>query len=228
MTWSARVWERLASARVVRPDPAGFTRRRGDAWAVAIGTVVAVVCSLAVRNGTVGHLEADVFHAINGLPDALEAPMWVFQLLGLLVTPIILAALALALGRTRLAGGLALAVPLKLFIERWVIKQLVERQRPGTTVPDAILRDANPTGLSFPSGHAIFAFAIAGLLAPYLTRRWTVVVYVLAVMNGIARIYLGAHNPLDIIGGGAVGVALAGLINLTVGVPDGPHAEEAS
>lgn len=227
MTRSARAWDRLTKAGVVRADPGGFARRRGDGWAVAVGVLVAVACSLAVRDGTVGDVEADVFHAINGLPDALEVPMWVLQLLGLLATPIILGLVVLALGKTRLAGGLLAAVPLKLLIERWVIKQLVERQRPGTTVPDAILRDANPVGLSFPSGHAVLAFAIAGLLAPYLTRRWAVVVYVLAIMNGVARIYLGAHNPLDIVGGGAVGVALAGLINLAVGVPGGADELEA-
>jgi undecaprenyl-diphosphatase len=227
MTWSSRAWERLVAASVARPDPGEFSRRRGDGWAVAIGVLVAVGCSLAVRDGTVGELEADVFHAINGLPDVLEVPMWVLQLLGLLATPIILALVVLAVGRTRLAGGLVAAVPLKLFIERWVIKQLVERQRPGTTVPDAILRDAPVEGFSFPSGHAIFAFTIAGLLAPYLTRRWTIVVYVLAILNGVARIYLGAHNPLDIVGGGAVGVALAGLINLTIRVPAGRLDEEA-
>ena len=52
-----------------------------------------------------------------------------------------------------------------------------------------------------------------------LTRRWQIVVYVLAVVNGVARIYLGAHNPLDIVGGAALGIALAGALNLVVGVP---------
>ena len=145
--------------------------------------------------------------------------MWVFQLLGLLVTPLLIGVLALFLGRKSLAGALAASVPLKLLLERGVVKQLVERERPGTSIGDIIIRDASVAGLSFPSGHAVFAFAIAGLIAPYLTRRWQIVVYVLAVVNGVARIYLGAHNPLDIVGGAALGIALAGALNLVIGVP---------
>jgi hypothetical protein len=49
--------------------------------------------------------------------------------------PLVIAVGALAWPRWRLAG--ALVVPLKLALER-VAKLLVERERPGTTVPDAI------------------------------------------------------------------------------------------
>jgi undecaprenyl-diphosphatase len=69
-------------------------------------------------------------------------------------------------------------------------------------------------GLSFVSGHAIITFAIAGLLALVLPRRWAVVAFVLATLNAVARVYLGAHNPLDVVGGAAIGLAIvAGLIS---------------
>jgi hypothetical protein len=51
--------------------------------------------------------------------------------------PLVIAVGALAWPRWRLAGALVLVVPLKLALER-VAKLLVERERPGTTVPDAI------------------------------------------------------------------------------------------
>jgi membrane-associated phospholipid phosphatase len=73
-------------------------------------------------------------------------------------------------------------------------------------------------GLSFVSGHAIITFAIAGLLALVLPRRWAVVAFVLATLNAIARVYLGAHNPLDVIGGAAVGLAIAALLDLLLDV----------
>ena len=44
-------------------------------------------------------------------------------------------------------------------------------------------------------------------------------VYTLAALNGVARIYLGAHNPLDIVGGAGLGVTIAGALNLAFGVP---------
>ncbi len=212
-------WETLAEAGVVVPEPDASGRRRLDMWAVAVGLLVLVGSAIVVGDGMVGRFEEGVFHAINDLPDYLEAPMWAFQLLGLLVTPLLIGVLALFLGRKSVAGALAASVPLKLLLERGIVKQLVERERPGTTIGDVIIRDASVAGLSFPSGHAVLAFAIAGLVAPYLTRRWQIVIYVVAVVNGVARIYLGAHNPLDIVGGAALGIALAGALNLVIGVP---------
>jgi membrane-associated phospholipid phosphatase len=85
-------------------------------------------------------------------------------------------------------------------------------------VPDAILRGVPHGGLSFVSGHAIITFAIAGLLALVLPRRWAVVAFVLATLNAVARVYLGAHNPLDVVGGAAIGLAIAAVIDLVLDV----------
>jgi membrane-associated phospholipid phosphatase len=131
--------------------------------------------------------------------------------------PLIVALGALALRRWRLAAALVLVVPFKLATER-VVKLLVQRERPGTTVADAILRGVHPAGLSFVSGHAIITFAIAGLLGLVLPRRWAIVGFVLATLNAVARVYLGAHNPLDVVGGAAIGLAIAATLDLVLDV----------
>jgi undecaprenyl-diphosphatase len=143
--------------------------------------------------------------------------MLVAQYLGVLVVPLIVAAGALAFRRWRLAAALVLVVPLKLAAEK-VPKLLVERERPGTTVPDAILHGVPSAGLSFTSGHAIITFAIAGLLAMVLPRRWGIVAFALATLNAVARVYLGAHNPLDVVGGAAIGLAIAATLDLVLDV----------
>lgn len=209
--------------RAYRNEHVRYVRRPVDVWLVLGGLLVLVVCMFIVRSGEVGSVEEAVFHAINGLPDFLQAPMWLFQIPGILVFPLVVALVALLLRRYRLAAAIALTVPIKLLLERRVVKVLVERQRPGTSVSDAILRDASPTGLSFPSGHAILAFALAGLLAPYLGRVGKIVVYSVAALNAVARIYLGAHNPLDVVGGAGLGIAIAAALNLAFGVPAQPN-----
>ncbi len=178
---------------------------------------VFAACAVVVADGRVGPVERAVFHAVNGLPDWLYRPMLVAQYLGVLAMPLVVAAGALAWRRWRLATALVLVVPLKLGAER-AAKLLVQRERPGTTVPDAILHGVPSAGLSFTSGHAIITFAITGLLALVLPRRWAVVAFVLATLNAVARVYLGAHNPLDVVGGAAIGLAIAAVLDLVLDV----------
>lgn len=195
-------------------------RRRSADVATALAAAGATALfAWAVSPGVVGRGERSVFEAINGWPDVLQWPLWVFQTLGVLGMPIAVAVAAAAVRQWRLALALLLLVPLKLGIEREVLKVLVQRERPGTTIPGAVLRDVPSAGLSFPSGHAVIVFGILVLLAPYLRRRWQLTVLLLALLNSVARIYLGAHAPLDVLGGAAAGVLLGAVLNLVVGVP---------
>ncbi len=200
-----------AARRVRRPVSA--------AWTALAGLALTVAASLPARDGRVPGWERAVFRWINELPAWLERTMWALQLLGVLVTPIVVAVVALVLRKWRLALALVLLAPLKLVAEREVLKKLVERQRPGQNEPGAILRDVPPAGLSFPSGHAIIAVGMATLLWPYLGRGGRVAVVLLAVAVGVARVYLGAHNPLDVVAGAGLGLLLGGLLTLLVGVP---------
>jgi undecaprenyl-diphosphatase len=193
------------------------SRVRRDLIVLVASLAVFAICAVIVADGRVGPIERAVFHAVNGLPDWLYRPMLLFQYLGVLAMPLVVALGALAFRRWRLAAALVLVVPLKLALER-VAKLLVERERPGTTVPDAILHGVPSAGLSFTSGHAIITFAIAGLLALVLPRRWAIVAFVLASLNAVARVYLGAHNPLDVVGGAAIGLAIAATLDLVLDV----------
>lgn len=203
----------VRGVRVARPATALV-------W-VAAGLVLIVVSSAIASSGRVGALERSVFTAVNGLPDAFHWPMWTFQLAGLLGVPVAVALVALLRRRIRLAVALVLLVPLKLLVEKGILKVLVHRERPGQTEPDAILRDVPSAGESFPSGHAIIAFGIATLLTPYLGRRWLLAVWTIAVLNSVARVYLGAHNPLDVVCGAGAGMLLGGVLTWIIGVQHG-------
>lgn len=198
-----------------------YRRRSQDAWVAGAGLVLFLVSALIASNGRVGPAERAVFRAINGFPDWLSSPMVAFQYLGTLVVGPVVAVIALAFRKWRLAGAAAVATVLKLAFERGV-KLVVHRQRPGTSVPDAVLRgDVPPKGWSFVSGHVVLTGALAVIATPYLPGRWKVLPWVLVAAVGFARVYLGAHNPLDVTGGLGLGLVIGGGLNLAFGVPDG-------
>ncbi len=176
-------------------------RRRADAGVLALAAAAAVVCSAAVSSGRVGSVEAAVFRWVNGWPSSWEPVLWVFQLVGVLGMPLLVAVPALVLRRWRLALSLCALPPLKLLVHGELVKALVQRSRPGSTIPGAVLRDVPSAGIAYPSGHAVIAFGVVVLLWPYLRRRWQVVVLLLALLNAAARVYLGAARAAGRRGG---------------------------
>ena len=66
-------------------------------------------------------------------------------------------------------------------------------------------------GHSFPSGHAMTAFAGATMLAVHLPR-YRVPLLALATLIALSRLYNGVHYPTDVVAGAAGGVATALLL----------------
>jgi membrane-associated phospholipid phosphatase len=204
---------------------------RAGATIAVSGLAVLAGAGLVASNGRVGAIERSAFHAINGLPDWLYRPLWIFQQLGNIVIALLIGLfVAAVLRRPKLAAAAVLAVGAKLWLEQ-VVKSVVERTRPGTSVGDAILRgQVSANGLSFVSGHAVIAVAMATALSAVLPRRWRMVVWALVVLNGLTRIYVGAHNPLDIVGGAGLGLLIGGPLYAWLAEPgsDPPMSAPAS
>jgi len=197
-----------------------FVRRPADAVTAAIGFLVLAGAMIVVRNASVSGIERSAFRAVNDLPGALYPVLWPFQQLGAVLVGPLAAAIALVLRHVRLAIALLLATAAKLGLER-VVKEIVSRPRPGTSIgADIHARGAvSLHGPSFVSGHAVLVAALACVVAPYLRGRWRVLPWAIVAIVMFTRVYVGAHNPLDVIAGAALGCAIGGCLNLIVGVP---------
>lgn len=64
---------------------------------------------------------------------------------------------------------------------------------------------------SFPSGHAIFFFALA-MGVYFYNKKLGLFFFICAILIGLARIFVGVHWPLDIIGGAILGILTAFLV----------------
>jgi undecaprenyl-diphosphatase len=208
----------MGSPEEDRARPHGL-RRRVDAVAAVVGVALFAPAAAIARDGTVGNAEATVFRAINGLPEALYPFANAAQFLGVLGVGPVVALAALVWRRPRLALAALVVTGLKLVVERRIVWPLVFRTRPGTSTPGAIVRGDTPiTGASFVSGHVIVVTALAWVVMPYLPARWRWAPWTVVAVVALARIYLGAHNPLDVVGGVGMGLAVGGVTNLVVGV----------
>jgi undecaprenyl-diphosphatase len=74
-------------------------------------------------------------------------------------------------------------------------------------------------GRGYVSGHAAVVTLLVTLTWPYLSRNGRIVAVALAVAVCLARVYVGAHLPLDIVGGAALGLAVGGAVRLMLGHP---------
>ena len=189
-------------------------------WLIVAGIGLLIVSlSIAVaRKPSISPVESRVFHAINGLPNLLYPILWLPMQLGNLVVGTG-AGLAVALvdGDFVVAIGTVAAMVLKLVTERIVRREMADyltvRQRPGTSEVGALLRgDVPASGPSFPSGHVILVAAVGCVVTPSLPVEWWWVPSVLIVLVMVGRVYVGAHNPLDVTAGLGTGLLLGGVL----------------
>jgi undecaprenyl-diphosphatase len=195
--------------------------RHGLALIAIIASACFVVLAFVACTGVFERFDVTVELAIHRLDSRpLEAVMTAATVVGsnvvLFPTVALVALLAFRRGRRRASMLLvASAVTVAAIIE--LVKAIVARERPHLFVKIAV-----PTDGSFPSGHAMSAVGVYGVVAavlialyPRAQRGVVVATIVLAIVIGLSRIYLGVHWPSDVIAGYTGGAA---VLAVTVGL----------
>jgi len=176
------------------------------------------VSALPVHPDRVAPAERSAFEVVNGLPSVPFPLVWVpMQLGNFLVVPAAVLAAAVA-RRFRLAAGLALAGA-GVYALAKVVKHFVQRGRPDGLLGDVVVRGAAPHGLGYVSGHIAVVTALAVVAWPWLPRWARLLAAVAGVAVFLTRIYVGAHLPLDMVGGAALGLAVGAGVRLLLGSP---------
>lgn len=169
--------------------------------------------------------DVDLLYDINGL--AKDAPAWFDRVMeyvgeyGLLLAIVLLvvwcwwsvrrrgdedaASTVAALVWAPLAAGIAVLVNVP-------IRGFVERPRPFLDHQGLDVLVQGKTDYSFVSDHATIVMALAvGLFVA--NRKFGLVGLVLALFGGFIRVYMGVHYPTDVVGGFALGTAVALLLS---------------
>ena len=178
---------------------------------VVVAIAVVYKTDVTVLDGVDNHLEAGPQAWTYRHPAATQFLLGVeavFATVPMTVYTAIAAAL-LAWRKHVRAAVWTVGVMLAASLTTYFVKGALQRKRP--VWPDPV---ASLTSFSFPSGHATGIAAAAGVvivLAGLLVRRrglrrtLMLVAVGLAVLVGLDRIFLGVHNPSDVVAGFGVG-----------------------
>ena len=173
---------------------------RAVVGAAAFATFAAT--AIAARRQEVSEAETRWFRWFNEAPDQLSAPAWLITQCGSLGA-VFATAGVLDRRRGRSDALVVAGVGTGVWMGTKLVKPLIGRGRPADVLDGAVVRGQPQRGLGYPSGHASVSMTLAVMVS---RDRARVPALALAFLTGSCRMYSGAHLPLDVGGGLAVGV----------------------
>ena len=166
-----------------------------------------VASGVPVRHDRVGPRETSWFRAVNDGPDRAHPAVWPVMQFGSLAAVPVSAGVALLAGRRPLALRLAVAGG-SAWAAAKVVKRVRVRGRPARLLGGVHVRGTEVTGGGFVSGHAAVAAALAAAATPCVGPPLRGTLWLAVPVVSASRVYVGAHLPLDTLGGASLGITV--------------------
>jgi membrane-associated phospholipid phosphatase len=193
--------------------------RRGDAALAVVGLALFEGSRILAIRRPVDPIEERVFRVANGADDELRIPVRVPMQAGTFATVPAVAAIAWRSGRRRLAAELAAAGTAAWLLAK-AAKPLAGRPRPGGVLRDVVTRESIAGDLGWVSGHVAVATSLGLTVWPVVPRAGRGVLAGLIGTTAFGRMYVGAHLPLDLVGGAGLGMMCVAGVRLVSGFAD--------
>jgi undecaprenyl-diphosphatase len=171
--------------------------------------------------GPLHALDVRVYLAVNDAPHPgpLDSLAWALAILTtggwIWVIGVLVAYLVRVPNSWQAVKRLLPSVVVATWLIEYPIKAFFRRRRPFSRVVEALVIGKKPGSWSFPSGHTGSSFASAWILASIWPKQRPLL-FGLAGLVGLSRIYLGAHYPGDVASGALIGILLSELVRRLV------------
>ena len=210
-----------APAGAREPGTGQVVPRTSTSWVIASLSLVVVALTwwLALLPGA-EDAQAGFVKWVNDPPQPLHL---VLAVTNSLLRPVPLTVVAVVLvgwimatvqgaARWEVLRAMALAVLISEVVTQ-VLKRVADQPRPTASIPglDVHGYPKDPNGNAYPSAHTSVAVGLVTALWPWLNRPQRAVAVAVATLIALNRLYIGAHWPVDVVGGAAIGL-LAGSL----------------
>jgi uncharacterized membrane protein YbhN (UPF0104 family)/tRNA A-37 threonylcarbamoyl transferase component Bud32 len=196
----------------VVPDR-GMRRRPSEVARVILGALVVALGAVAARN--LSHIEVVFRDLVQALPDAILEGLKVLNGAGALISVLVVLGAALAARRIRFIGGVVVAAGLSAVVTHG-LQQLVDA--PGSVAGSAAVAGTYP---DYPNMRLAVLAAVFFVAAPELTRPARRIQWLLLVLVSVSVVSVTDGYPAGVLGSLALGWAVAALVDLAFGSPDG-------